>query len=110
MEEQKISFETAKLAENKGCKLILYILTDNYSGADILCSQSILQKWLREKHRIYITVEPFWEDTEDMDCLPEFQPQLWFDGSVEDDDYVYHKTYEEALERGLQEALHLIKL
>lgn len=75
MEEQLITFETAKLAKDKGFD---WIISDDkfydYSGElDFTFqgydegvtengrtpapTQSLLQKWLREEHEIYIEVE-----------------------------------------------------
>ena len=116
MKEQLISFETAKLAKEKGFNIecsrswivsgsglihlnndhIYYAKSKNYKAP----TQSLLQKWLREKHDIHIETEYKWEYNH----------------------YVFHigrvgkivrglkgfKTYEEALEKGLQEALKLI--
>ena len=107
MKEQLITFETAKLAKEKGftigVDLILYLYLEKgfYIGAP---TQSLLQKWLREQHNLEVI-------------------------SMHADDFVWWKvkvrrlskvgaeliktemefnTYEEALEKGLQEALKLI--
>jgi len=122
MKEQLIIFETAKLAKEKGfnvkveygvygpkMKLTHYLtkLTNwnaeskqqKHSQATSVPTQSLLQKWLREVHDIDINVN---RDSQDM---------YWC--------MVYNKTkvkgpefslvYEEALEKGLQEALKFIK-
>lgn len=132
MQEQLISFETAKLTKekrfdlycnfvyklNKEFRQVVYYegTDDNYNEGFVKNSeieeyqfseeiftaptQSLIQKWLREKHNIHIETEYKWEY----------------------DYYVFHigragkiarglkgfKTYEEALEKGLQEALKLI--
>lgn len=65
--------------------------------------QSTLQKWLREKHKINVF------------CLPDnYESDVWFsviggygDPKVKNDGG--RRTYEEALEVGLYEALKLIK-
>ena len=93
MKEQLITFETAKLAKEKGFEFHHAWIT-----------QSLLQKWLREQHNLEVI-------------------------SMHADDFVWWKvkvrrlskvgaeliktemefnTYEEALEKGLQEALKLI--
>lgn len=79
------------------------VLADFYTLSP---TQSLLQKWLREKHKIHISIYPiknYWQmdlrccDLEKLchisfvDCNNEF------------------KTYEEALEQGLKETLTLIK-
>lgn len=100
MEEKLISFKTAQLAKEKGCELSLYIPSDNIDGADILCTQSLLQKWLREKHNVHIWVFPL--------SLNNYQYNYFKDGG-----YTFgvsgHTTYEEALEIGLRQGLTLIK-
>lgn len=64
-------------------------------------TQSLLQKWLRETHRIYVLA--------DMGITRNYHWKYFTDS----DSFVYpkgnFKTYEEALEKGLQEALKLIQ-
>ena len=125
MEEKLISLETAKLAKKKGFihtqKKVYYNgelgyltlddlkdgkLVDNIEYAP---TQSLLQKWLREKHGIHISLktsvivgskdEVYYnvyliDNTKDNRFYP-----LW---EVED------SAYEDALENGLLEALKLI--
>ena len=124
MEEQLISFETAKLAKEKGFGGKELTTLNGYFRGGILCSipcnnksdfchedefsaptQSLLQKWLREKHHLIIIVAYQYEH----DSTPysywiykEFQ-SLPINQWVND-----LNTYEEALEVGLQEALKLI--
>ncbi len=55
MKEQLIEFETAKLAKKKGFKVDGYHLEDieNHTKDSFISelpTQSLLQKWLREKH------------------------------------------------------------
>jgi len=105
MKEQLISFETAKLAKEKGCDIPLYIPFDEVNGVDIICSQSLLQKWIREKHKLDIWMcktgkhgERYQaEDITDKNLFCVWSSQNSF------------STYEEALEEGLREALKLIK-
>jgi hypothetical protein len=77
-------------------------------------TQSLLQKWLREAHNLYVDITKSgkgefgsdiiydvfygWSITE-IDSIKELCPGL----------HVGYKTYEEALEKGLFEALKLIK-
>jgi len=122
MEEQLISFKTAKLAKNKGFRqhqghLKMYRDEDGYLFDNIgpaydiegHCSyaptQSLLQKWLREKHEMLIRP--------DHSYFPSFKDREWY-CSVK---FKYDKwkrackgrnSYEEALEHGLQKALKLI--
>lgn len=89
-----------------GCKL------DNikYFEACSAPTQSLLQKWLREVHKIYIFVEPTLGDDAEINfavfATDEFQTDLNLNLGYETSYHV--STYEEALEKGLQEALKLI--
>ena len=94
MEDTRINFETAKLAKEKGWN------GDFVESHKILTSQSLLAKWLREKHNIHlIAYKNINIDGYDW-CY------ITTDGITNINSY---KTYEEALEAGLQEALKLIK-
>ncbi len=70
-------------------------------------TQSLLQKWLREKHDIY--VDPLFNI-----CSKLFGWEIWDDKNEENYEYKPNsddwdfKTYEEALEIGLLEALSLV--
>jgi len=122
MRETLITFETAKLAKEKGFNWGSKCYysdgsfqdrekLDNYNhpmfidGDDYLVSaptQSLLQKWLREVHNLHIGVEPetFNSETDyisEIIMLP--RNFLKYRG----------KTYEEALEIALKSALILIK-
>lgn len=110
MEEQLISFETAKLAKEKGFKRLCDFSYDEDGMIIGNCeqaynfvapTQSLLQKWLREKHKIHIELQ----------CDSNYYKYFIL---------IYYKTncvfslddsliYEEALEIGLQEALKLIE-
>ena len=122
MKEQLIEFETAKLAKEKGFKLDLYngdweyedkcgdtFITNsdlsNYKKEDkfnirprIECPQSLLQKWLREEYRIIVEVKMFGSQAWDVEIV-NYKITRSRD---------YFKTYEEALEKGLYEALKQI--
>ena len=137
MKEQLINFETAKLAKEKGVKLDingLYWEDGSYdSGENALVyeefqdvmsapTQSLLQKWLREVHNCFIDILPHrdgdsknkqWKSKKDVFWSVEvdyygkdFEIEL-----TNDSDFTQHfnKSYEEALEIGLQEALKLIE-
>ena len=126
MEEQLVSFETAKLAKEKGfneqcleCytdketvyqnnnENILFtntqLLTNFYSAP----TQSLLQKWLREVHMIRVY------PTHSTSGSFNFEIYIWDKpnntgkwsriGNISSS-----KTYEEALEKGLFQALKLI--
>ena len=126
MEDTRITFETAKLAKEKGFpqepnrrKVPYYNYKGEFNGdvTDFLRkylreedtsdvesvsapTQSLLAKWLREKHNIHlIAYKNINIDGYDW-CY------ITTDGITNINSY---KTYEEALEAGLQEALKLIK-
>ena len=134
MEDQIISFETAKLAKEKGFNVpvrSMYLDSElfldkntkgNYNDPNWVSSwrtspthdtlsaptQSLLQKWLREVHRIDIYCYPNYDKKG-----VTFQVNLYTDPYVKfkDTNHFYkggYKTYEEALEEGLYEALKLI--
>ena len=110
MKEQLIGFETAKLAKEKGFKRLCDFSYDEDGMITGNCeqvynfvapTQSLLQKWLREKHKIHIELQ----------CDSNYYKYFIL---------IYYKTncvfslddsliYEEALEIGLQEALKLIE-
>ena len=127
MEEDIISFKVAKLAKEKGLpqkeflsKGILYTkdgdLTGwepvyNYSETDIgIVSQSVLQKWLREEHEIIIQPD---YDTRDntysvyIDYKPNGTHWTFLDFDTVTNNV--YQSYEEALEKGLYEALKIIQ-
>jgi hypothetical protein len=125
MQEQLITFETAKLAKEKGftelCDARWYKepcakWKDSKKGA-VQCNnsdkssisrptQSLLQKWLREVYGIHVWLIPAEVDKTyrayvghgiKLDLLECSYTQSFF-------------TYEDALEEGLQEALKLIEI
>ena len=131
MNEQLISFETAKLAKEKGFNIEVKTYFDIKKFGDKPCefygrlnandynswddklkkninagyisapTQSLLQKWLREVHNIHIAVLP--------KILPSNEIKYYcFKGKIKKDFKDLYNTYEEALEKGLQEALKLI--
>ena len=126
MTEETVSRETAKLAKEKGYdEIVDWFYNENYklktlypninglkhsdgnNGLLSAPSQSLLQKWLREVHKIHIVIgldENGYALTLEEDC-----------DDLEDREvtkfkyYSVYNTYELALESGLQEALKLIK-
>ena len=111
MEEQLISFETAKLAKEKGFEKLCNfsydedeIITANCEQAYnfVAPTQSLLQKWLREKHNFHICI---WFNS--------LTGKYRIDSPIDELDILFEKlnefkTYEEALEYGLFEILKLI--
>jgi len=66
-------------------------------------TQSLLQKWLREKYNILLTVLPWKDHGADVNDKYTFRPMI-----VKIKTWEEFPTYEKALEKGLQEALKLI--
>ena len=108
MEDTRINFETAKLAKEKGCNL------ENCTCGgypDCICSdkrisQSLLAKWLREEHNLHINISSL-----SMNCFSFMLEKLNDTGTTLCGGHlgkINYKTYEEAYEIGLQEALKLI--
>ena len=123
MEEQLISFETAKLAEQKGFKNesefgynsngelgVPYFgnsFTNGQSNGDLIYespTQSLLQKWLREVHEISIKIDDYYTNSK-----VRFDYNICELGSQDDNPTGIFKTYEEAFETALHQALLLIK-
>ena len=108
MEDTHITFETAKLAKEKGFEFRVmweYILgfKNNYERDKYLPTQSLLSKWLREQHNIIVLV-----DYEGIDgYYYKFYSYKEGNKNYDASDKNYN-TYEEAYEIGLQEALKLI--
>ena len=110
MDEQLISFETAKLAKEKGCDL------ENCTCGgypDCICSdkrisQSLLAKWLREKHEIYVTPRESYAFDQTLEFVCSVN-NIFVNHGNNDEPVNRFKTYEESYEIGLQEALKLIK-
>ena len=139
MEDKLVSFKTAKVAKEKGFdwECSNYFQDSSRAGVfkidsinnrtidelhveDSGCvifyavpTQSLLQRWLREKYKIFINVE--------INSNEEYRVTVFkiiiafkdtFNRATFDNNQYSesrYKTYEEALEKGLQEALKLIK-
>lgn len=112
MRDELITFETAKLAKEKG-----YDLVGN--GLYKRATQSLLQRWLREVHNCH--VEIIWYSPENGSYVTKENIKYYVEINYygkdfnlplgEEADYKEYNfdTYEKALEKGLQEALKLIK-
>jgi len=113
MKEQLISLPTAILAKEKGFReevyhayqpeLLEFPFDEDHNDHDDRYSaptQSLLQRWLREVHKIYVSPMFIGPDTNKfqyrMDTPTDVYHSDWFD------------TWEECLEAGLLEALKLI--
>ena len=125
MQDTLIGYETAFLAKQRGFDEICYtnvwknecythseFAASNSDYTTIRCSaptQSLLQKWLREKYNIFVTVDinAYCNNIYSASVLSlssKNQGELLLDG------FTMYKIYEEALEQGLREALKLINL
>ena len=117
MEEQLISFRTAKLAREKGFNIDSklgffsnyddsvnpHIMDGKTSSGYYLATQSLLQKFLREEYNIIVTVScaiqnDWWYQ---LHYNPTSKTKVYTSTDLLGD----YKTYEEALEEGLYEAL-----
>lgn len=123
MDEQLISFETAKLAKEKGLpqddfyfenyevRVPFYGLDNELNKGDEdrfgqckSISQSLLQKWLREKYSIY--AESRYNET-----FNYFEDYVFYNNNYPKPTCIQkdvHSTYEIGLEFALIEALNLI--
>ena len=125
MKDKIISLKTANLALEKGFKKsdlfgkgYTYYVGKNemwtnveggVSGKEettpvIKCTQSLLQRWLREKHEIHIIVEPM---------IKQYNSRIFKWGLFKSrwrNTCRSRNSYEEALEISLQKSLKLIKL
>ena len=115
MKEELIKFETANLAKKKGFDWVVpssYLIyteelsptTTSYNNREDYNSaptQSLLQKWLREEHNILVITDY------------DVNHKMYFYWMITDETRGikrdFYSTYEKALEKGLQEALKLIK-
>ena len=145
MNEQLVSFETAKLAKEKGFNIEVKCyydlkkfgerpleffgklnandltkwneeLRENVHAEYVSApTQSLLQKWLREKHNIHISIFRYENNAYTLylyknDCKRAFPFNL-IESSVKSNNInqvIKYNSYEEALEEGLLEALKLI--
>lgn len=123
IEEQNITFETAKLAKEKGFEFNVnfgvYDMSGKYhpymahwiSGVIYPApSQSLLQKWLRDNHKINIVIIPSFK-CYNINYITQYN-------EIEDDNIIFElegldfkdfDSYEDALEEGLFIGLKQIK-
>ena len=139
MEEQLISYETAKLAKEKGFDEKVYreydksgYLRCTSKSADVVLgpydellksteypapTQTLLQKWLREVHNIEVLISRIppeavlADKNKGKNILKNYNCYIWNLNSNPRiaNNGTFLDIYEEALEIGLQEALKLIK-
>lgn len=123
MKEQLITFETAKLAKEKGfaiCTTNCYDYRDYNNkihpelwkteyrnfGVEMIFAptQSLLQKWLRDVYYCHVWVEPFYNDGWHYLCHVSMSDGYYYKFYPEDD----LDAWVDLLEKGLQKALKLI--
>lgn len=124
MEEKLVSFNTAKLAKEKGFDISTnkywcnYYIDEPFNKWKLLPTeelsisfmefaaptQSLLQKWLREVHNIHLVIKPRFKGDLNNPIV-----DYSYNGEKGDRNNIFYPTYEEALEVGLQEALKLIE-
>ena len=133
MEDTRITFETAKLAKEKGFyqepnrrKVPYYNYKGEFNGdvTDFLRkylreedtsevesvsapTQSLLAKWLREKHEIYVTPRESYAFDQTLEFVCSVN-NIFVNHGNNDEPVNRFKVYEDAYEKGLQEALKLI--
>lgn len=128
IEEQYVSFETTKLAKEKGFdiptrygfserrSLVRVDTSDNWNQYKELYSrptQSLLARWLREKHKLFIEVTvDFIRLIREGDSTKYYPIYYYKIVNLKNADYTNNKEefrfYEEAMEAGLQDALKLL--
>ena len=124
MKDQLITFETAKLAKEKGFEIGLHKgyfekkedewvvyetairLFNTQSDSFEAPTQSLLQKWLREKHKIHAFAHPLEDLNSFLSIVDVMTPSSFERLYISDNEY---NNFENALERSLKEALKLIK-
>ena len=130
IEEQFVSFDTAKLLKEVGFDVPCYVqysergvqwdasCPENFNADDWGCScptQALAARWLREVQGIHVSSNIFMDSANDVDGNTVDEWTFWsfdlFDNSgriIEESDDRYD-SYEEALEAGLKYALKMIK-
>jgi hypothetical protein len=107
MKEEITTFETAKLAKEKG-----FTNFNCFWPSDCLTkgrpTQSLLQKWLREKHNIFVYVTPTTLGDNAVFIKDPWGKVLLQNESLYKNAVSCQFEYEKALEAGLQKALKLI--
>ena len=131
MKDEIVLFKVGALARKKGFNIYhkrkeylyssdgteIFVKSPDHSpeffgkrGNVIACTQSLLQRWLREIHKIHISVEPKWIIS--LRGIAYYFIVKVHTGKFQDIKYQSirkYKTHEESLEVGLFEALKLIE-
>lgn len=109
MTEELVTLETAKLLKEKGFLQRKYFvnvstLHNCYKYLSVP-PQSVVQRWLRETKDLHIEISYMYENYWIYDILTIPNHDLV---GLSDRPIIHYKSYEEALEAGIQEALKLI--
>lgn len=121
MKDKLVTLETAEMLKEKGfdipvesiskfCSNLLQqfgvrINYDNFPSYDDSPPQSIVRKWLRETKKLHVEVSYMYGNYWIYDILTIPNHDLV---GLSDRPLVHYKSYEEALEEGIKEALKLI--
>ena len=122
MENKRVTFNTAKLAKEKGFDFYdtggYYHINEGYTSGYAFCysdvneqtegcllcpDQSLLQKWLREKHQLFICIKH-----KITGSIEEPVVEFTYNGNNGEWNGKYYPTYEEALEVALFECLQRV--
>ena len=122
MNNQVVSFKTAKLAKEKGFDVPTHDfyrndgkygwhepIPEDFDSTHRVSAptQSLLHKWLREKYSIVIIIDYDYYTYSCKILTDPYSPIHIVDcGKLSDNSWL--KTYEDVLEKGLQEALKLV--
>ena len=109
MTEEHVTLETAKLLKEKGFLQRKYFINvstlHNCYKYLSVPPQSVVQRWLRETKDLHIEISYMYENYWIYDILTIPNHDLV---GLSDRPIIHYKSYEEALEAGIQEALKLI--
>ena len=109
MTEELVTLETAKLLKEKGFLQRRYFINvstlHNCYKYLSVPPQSVVQRWLRETKDLHIEISYMYENYWIYDILTIPNHDLV---GLSDRPIIHYKSYEEALEAGIQEALKLI--
>ena len=109
MTEELVTLETAKLLKEKGFLQRKYFINvstlHNCYKYLSVPPQSVVQRWLRETKDLHIEISYMYENYWIYDILTIPNHDLV---GLSDRPTIHYKSYEEALEAGIQEALKLI--
>ena len=109
MTEELVTLETAKLLKEKGFLQRKYFINvstlHNCYKYLSVPPQSVVQRWLRETKDLNIEISYMYENYWIYDILTIPNHDLV---GLSDRPIIHYKSYEEALEAGIQEALKLI--